>query len=486
MLPNEKIIYRCSRYRGKKFLLSPLQIQLLMLVDDLGLVDFPTMQILWDMLQPMAVFQQKTFKPLNYMLVKRWQGYLFQKTSRPLDRHVLLHLTNEIQDFLTFHRFRLQHSQRKSNRHNYYLLYAMIHGLYQTYITALQAQKDHPLGFDSATISDLAEHNAFYYLATLAHWQFPQFVSRQAITSQQVAGGIDFRSFNAQNDVTSYADTAELVLKPDGLISIGKQKMYFELDMNTEVPRILVEKIIHYLQMAQDSPQDNIHVLLIFDDQSLRNVKTTSSRITRINHLVDLLQSTLINQQSVYQLYLQQANLHIFLSPLKDSWVDVYDCLNTNLDNIHVMQNCVADFNEARQPALRLNLGKRQANDYPNRLPLFTGCLGIPNTSHVSRGMSVLFGQEHLLETMVATGQIYRQHLQAGRSAGLVLYPKRYQLVPVNLYHTACGGTVASSRVYHYHLVGLLQADETSLLPNAFRCITNIHYEKSRVLECRL
>lgn len=442
----------CTRpHTQSTFALSRAQIQLLQLTAIFG---FLTAQQI-DRLYQILTLNDKGFSSST---LARWsaprKGILTSKTKA---HHNMYTLATWAQQWLIDQSFLTPSmiGSRVRNTHNMLLNEALINGLFMTYQDVYQAPQDSQefftgfglLAYQHAAVSPKNSADTILQQEkTLLSMSLEESL-RVTNTLPAWLYDLDLRTFNCQSN-RSFQDNRQSDFRPDALISRAQDhlRIYVEFDNRTETNYALVDKFANYIEYAQAHPSEQINLLMIFNDGSIRNTGITKYR-PPMTKITALMQATIVQQMHdqqtpIFLAYEHTKNIRIFLSPLKDSWVDFRDLLISQPLR-SMCHATITNWQEHFNQQLRLAIG---TNHPTRRYQLYTYPAQFIQANTALRGpvMRMILGQEHLLDTMI-TFKMAIQHNQ--QHPVIVIYPQRFQAV----------NAVLDSKTVNHYLESLVE-----------------------------
>lgn len=454
----------CMRPHTKsKFSLSRAQIQLLQLTAMFGFLS--AQQI--DRLYQILTLNNKGFSSST---LARWsaprKGIL---TSTTKAHHNMYTLANWAQQWLSNHSFLTAEmaGSRVRNIHNLLLNEAIINGLFMTYQDIRSSSKgshdfftgfgmiayQHALSTPINSADTLLQQENALLTAPLEE----SLKVTEAIPAW--LHGLDLRTFNCQVG-RSFQDNLQTEFQPDALISRPQEhlRIYVEFDNRTENNYTLVDKFANYIEYAQTHPSEQVNLLMVFNDGSVRNAGLTEYRppMTKITTLsrATIVQKMHDQQTPIFLAYEHTKNIRIFLSPLKDSWVDFRDLLIAQ--PLHSMcHTTITNWQKHFNQQLKLAIG---TNHPTRRYQVYTYPAQFIQANTAQRGpvVRIILGQEHLLDTMI-TFKMAAQHNQ--QHPVLVVYPQRFQAVNAILDSKAVNPYLESLAEYMFTVPAFIQVN---------------------------
>lgn len=463
-MTNKQQRITCTRpHTQSTFALSRTQIQLLQLTAIFGFLTAQQINRLYQML----TLNDKGFSSST---LSRWsasrKGLLTSKTKAHHNMYTLTPWTQQWlidQSFLTPNMI----GSRVRNIHNMLLNEALINGLFMTYQDIQQTPKNsqefftgfgllayqHALSTPKSSADTILEQEAALLNAPLA----------ESLKVTEVLPtwlyGLDLRTFNCQSN-RSFQDNLQSDFRPDALISRTQDhlRIYVEFDNRTESNYDLVDKFANYIEYAQVHSSEQVNLLMIFNDGSVRNTGVTKYRppMTKITALMRaaIVQQMHDQRTPIFLAYEHTKNIRIFLSPLKDSWVDFRDLLIAQPLR-SMCHTTITNWQKHFKQQLRLAIG---ANHPARRFQLYTYPAQFIQANTAQRGpvMRMILGQEHLLDTMI-TFKMAVQHNQ--QHPVLVVYPQRFQAVNAILDSKAVNPYLESLAEYMFTVPAFIQVN---------------------------
>lgn len=454
----------CTRpHTQSTFILSRAQLQLLQLTAIFG---FLTAQQI-DRLYQILTLNDKGFSSST---LARWsaprKGLLTSKTKA---HHNMYTLTTWIQQWLIDQALLTPQmiGSRSRNIHNLLLNEAVINGLFMTYQdihTTPQKSHDFFTGFGMIAYQHalLTSTNTKDTILQKEEAFFTAPLEKSLKVIDYIPSwlhGLDLRTFNSQVH-RSFQDNSQTDFRPDALVSRLQDhlRIYVEFDNRTETNYALVDKFANYIEYAQAHPAEQINLLMIFNDGSVRNTGITKycPPMTKITALMraSIVQQMHDQQTPIFLAYEHTKNLRIFLSPLKDSWVDFRDLLLAQ--PLHSMCHAtITNWEKHFNQQLKLAIG---ANHPTRRYQLYTYPAQFiqPNTTRRGPVMRMILGQEHLLDTMI-TFKMAEQHQQ--QHPVIVVYPQRFQVINAVLDSKAVNHYLESLVEYMFTVPAFIQVN---------------------------
>lgn len=464
----KKITCQHPSYK-KKYYLTVSHIELLQMIAYHGFLTVEQMSKYYQMIC------NDDSKVLSRGTVDRWtakRSGILAKTTK--EHHNMYTLTPWVVKWLCEHMFLLEQDvgTRNPNMHNLLLNNAICNGIYQTWENLLASDyyREHGASLENgfALLQVVRNFNHMDRANEIIHNSQQQ--DRESFERAEYQQGLpawlyglDVRTFNRQMQF-DFKDTQELVLKPDAMLKCGNKIIFVELDNRTESNYTLVDKVKTYIDYAIKHPKYLYSMELIFNDGSVRNSKVTQYKIPtrKISMIIQgLMGETMVlngQRMPVFRAYEYAKNLRVYISPLKESWVDYNDVLlNESLTD--QIKRTITGWNEqVKQYRLIVQKQAQKARSRYTRY-IYPGCISKANTALRSPKIQIVLGQEHLLDTMLTLLNAVHNAQQTSISP-LVIYP--YRNISLNaLYSTQLvDRSLRNAKTYAFHNVFLLQTDD--------------------------
>lgn len=467
MILNQKITCQHPSYNKKYYLTVP-HIELLQMIAYHGFLTLEQMNKYYQMIC------NDDSKGLSRATVDRWtakRSGLLAKVTK--EHHNMYSLNPWIVRWLCEHMFLLEQDvgTRNPNMHNLLLNNAICNGIYQTWTNLIASDyyREHAQSLENgfALLQVVRNYNHMERANEIirnSQQQDPASFDRISYKQGLPAWlyGLDVRTFNRQMEF-DFDDTQELELKPDTMLKCGNKIIFVELDNRTESNYTLVDKVKAYIDYAIKHPQFLYSMELIFNDGSVRNCKVTQYRIPtrKISMIIQGLMGEKMRlngqQLPVFRAYEHAKNLRIYISPLKESWIDFNDVLlNENL--IGQIKRTITTWNEqVKQYRLVVQKQAQKALSRYTRY-IYPGYIIKANTTLRSPKIQIILGQEHLLDTMLTLLNAVHNAQQTSISP-LIIYPYRNEALNALYSIQLVDRSLRNAKVYAFHSVFLLQTD---------------------------
>ena len=417
-----------------------------------------------------ALINKDDNKHISKHTLSRWaaarKGILSKATK---SHHNMYSLNPWMVDWLIDNQFISDNdiSRRQRNIHNLLLVESVTNGIYQAWKTCMESDY-------YQRVQNKLE-NGFALLAFARNVKNKKALSglikdsKDHVTDikqlQQDNGlpkwlyGLDIRTYNRQLNITE-EQAINLTLKPDALLRFKRTTIYVELDNRNESNFTLVEKIMNYISHARTHSKIDMNLLFIFNDGSLKNDRITQYKVPT-SKLSAILQSTVAQQMSfgnktlqVFKAYQQTPNLHIYLAPLKESYIDFSDILL----NEDLRAKCLRSLKYWTNNMHPRFHALYKLNDNNNRYANNTaeGQLLLNNSTRKSPKVQFIFGQEHLMDTAISTLIAFNK-AKSIHMAPFIILPVRNQEITLAMFKRLIRRNLRNLKQFSFNTIALLQ-----------------------------
>lgn len=417
-----------------------------------------------------ALINKDSKKHISKHTLSRWsasrKGMLSKATK---SHHNMYSLNPWMLDWLVDNQFISDNdiSKRQRNIHNLLLVESVTNGIYSAWETCMQS--------DYYQKVQKRLENGFALLAYVRNIKNKQAIKRIIQDNKRISDinalkkdnglprwlyGLDLRTYNRQLNITE-EQAINLTLKPDALLRFKDTTVYVELDNRNESNFTLVEKIMNYINHAANHPKTKMNLLFIFNDGSLRNDRITQYKVPT-SKLSSILQSTIAQQMTfkdntlqVFKAYQLVPNFHVYLSPLKESYVDFSDILiNEGLNDKCIRSLEYWSAHVHPRFHVTYELDKNSKNRYASNTA--KGRLMLDNSTKKSPNIQIILGQEHLIDTSISTLIAFNK-ARTVHAAPFVVLPVRDNAITLSTFKRLIRRNLGTLKQFSFNTVAVIQ-----------------------------
>lgn len=222
-----------------------------------------------------------------------------------------------------------------------------------------------------------------------------------------------------------------------------EQRIFIEMDNLTERQSVQVNKILNYLWYAANHPHEQISLIYVVSDGSVRRVQKDhfTDRSKKLTLLADKLLVSYItdnsgNKHYLADLYMDLPNIDISLTSESEAYIDMTQALcqsnyyNDRQKSINEFVDYINQGNGWKAKYIHNNLGQDTARKSENELLKSGSGLGVIRFTYgleKTIDQPVIAGQEHDLGTIVLTHTLIHKALKNPDEYNypIVIYPRR-------------------------------------------------------------